>query len=417
MRLTTHERSSAPASDTRHPTADTPQSPYREQAEALREYVVAARRRLHENPELSFKEEQTARFVADELQAMGYEPEEGVGGYGVRAVLRGGRPGRTIGLRADMDALPITEENDLPFRSRNAGAMHACGHDAHTAMLLGAAKGLRPKQAELSGNVVFLFQPAEELPPGGAKAMIAAGAMQNPTVDAVFGLHQGTAIVAGKMAIASGPRSASSDSFRITIIGRGGHAAMPHQAVDPIAVTGVLITALQQLVSRQLPPTQPAVVTIGMIHGGTKENIIPDEVTLAGTVRALDARVREEIPRRMEAMVKGISEGYGARYNLEYHFGYPVLVNDASMAELARRAATRVVGEENVLSNGPGMAAEDFAYFLQEAPGAFGSVGVGTPGTSERPSSHSPRFMLDEAGLPIGVAYYLSLVDLYLSDH
>ena len=390
---------------------------YREQAEALREYVITARRHIHEHPELSFSEEQTARFVADELRSMGYEPEERVGGYGVRAVLRGGRTGRTIALRADMDALPIVEDNDLPYRSRNRGAMHACGHDAHTAMLLAAAKALKPKQQELSGNVVFLFQPAEELPPGGALEMIAAGAMQNPAVDAVFGLHQSAAIDAGKMAVASGPRSASSDTFRITVIGRGGHAAMPHQSVDPIAVAGVLIIALQQLVSRQLPPVQPAVVTIGLIQGGTKENIIPDEVMLAGTVRTLDARVRDDIPRRMEAMVKGISEGHGARYNFEYHLGYPVLVNEPRMTELARRAAGRVVGAENVLSGGPGMAAEDFAYCLQQAPGAFGSVGVGTPGAGERPSSHSPRFMLDEAGLPIGVAYYLSLVDLYLNEH
>jgi amidohydrolase len=280
-------------------------------------------------------------------------------------------------------------------------------------MLLGVARALKPLQAGLAGNVVFLFQPAEELPPGGAKAMIAAGAMANPTVDAVFGLHQGTALDVGKLAIPSGPRSAASDTFRIKVVGRGGHAAHPHRSVDPIAVCGVLIGALQQIVSRQLTPMQPAVITIGTIHGGSKENIIPDEVTLAGTVRSLDAGVRAEVPRRMEAIVKGVTEGYGGSYIFEYEFGYPVLVNHPAMSALARRAAERVVGAENVLLAEPGMAAEDFAYFLQSAPGAFGSVGVGTPGSTVRPPSHSPRFLLDEDGLSFGVAYYLSLIDLF----
>lgn len=388
---------------------------YRERAEAVRDYVVEARRWIHQHPELSFQEEKTSRYVVEQLRSMGYEPEDGIGGgYGVRAVLRGAREGKTIGLRADMDALPIDEVNELPFRSECPGVMHACGHDAHTAMLLGAARALRETRGELAGNVVFIFQPAEELPPGGAKPMIAAGAMLDPKVDAIFGLHQGTGIEVGKMTIPSGPRSASSDTFRITVVGRGGHAAQPHRSVDPIPVTGLLITALQQIVSRQLTPAQPAVVTIGTVHGGSKENIIPDEVRLAGTVRALDASVRSEIPRRMEAIVKGVTEGYGATYSFEYEFGYPVLVNHPEMSALARQAAERVVGPSNVLLSEPGMAAEDFAYFLQVVPGAFGTVGVGTPGSRVRPTSHSPRFMLDENGLTVGVAYYLSLVDLYL---
>lgn len=388
---------------------------FRAQAAAVRDYIVEARRWIHQHPELSFQEVETAAYVAKQLRAMGYEPEERMGGYGVRAILRGDGSGKTIGLRADMDALPIEEHNELPFRSQQPGVMHACGHDAHTAMLLGTAKALKAAEIDPRGSVVFLFQPAEELPPGGAKAMIAAGALENPTVDAVFGLHQGTGIDVGKMAIPSGPRSASSDTFRITVIGRGGHAAMPHRTVDPIAIAGVLITSLQQLVSRHLAPTQPAVVTIGMVHGGSKENIIPDEVSLSGTVRTLDASVRAEVPRRMEAMVKGITEAHGARYAFEYDFGYPVLVNDQEMSILAREAAERVVGTGNVLPVEPGMAAEDFAYYLQKAPGAFGTVGSGTPGSSFRPPSHSPRFVLDEGGLEIGVAYYLSLVSLFLN--
>lgn len=390
-------------------------NPYIERAEALRDYLIAARRQIHQHPELSFQEEQTARFVAEELRAMGYEPEEHVGGFGVRAVLRGAQPGKTVALRADMDALPIEEENDLPFRSQHAGVMHACGHDAHTAMLLAAAKALIERRDALPGNVVFLFQPAEELPPGGAKAMIEAGALDNPHVDAIFGLHQGVAFDVGKMAIVSGPRSASSDSFRITVIGRGGHAAMPHRTIDPIVITGLLITSLQHVVSRHVTPMQPAVLTIGSVHGGTKENVIPDEVTLAGTVRTFDQSVREEIPRRIERIVKGITEAYGAHYKLDYSFGYPVLHNEPEMTKLARRAAERVLGRGNVVSAEPAMAAEDFAYYLHRVPGAFCSVGVGTAGRGERPSSHSPRFMLNEDGLPAGVAFYLSLVELFLT--
>jgi amidohydrolase len=391
-------------------------NPYIERAESLRDYLIVARRHIHQHPELSFHEVETARYVADELRTMGYEPEEGVGGFGVRAVLRGRHQGRTVALRADMDALPIAEDNDLPFRSQHPGVMHACGHDAHTAMLLAAAKALRGQQDELSGNVVFLFQPAEELPPGGAKAMIEAGALENPHVDAIFGLHQGVAFDVGKMAVVSGPRSASSDSFRITIIGRGGHAAMPHRTIDPIPITGLVITSLQHVVSRHVTPMQPAVLTIGSVHGGTKENVIPDEVTLAGTVRTFDQAVREDIPRRIEAMVRGITEAHGAQYKLDYSFGYPVLHNEPEMARLARRAAERVLGPGHVVRAEPAMAAEDFAYYLQQVPGAFCSVGVGTPGRGERPSSHSPRFVLDEDGLPAGVAFYLSLVDFYLND-
>jgi amidohydrolase len=391
-------------------------NPYLEQAAQFREYAIAARRRIHEQPELSFQEEKTAAFIAEELRSCGYDVQTGIGGHGVRAVLRGARPGRTIALRADMDALPIEEDNDLPFRSRHPGVMHACGHDSHTAMLLTAARILRPKASGMAGNVVFLFQPAEELPPGGAQAMIAAGALDEPPVDAIFGLHQGVAFDVGKMAIVSGPRSASSDTFHVTVLGRGGHAAMPHRTVDPIAVTGLLISALQQIVSRQITPMQPAVLTIGSVHGGTKENVIPDEVTLAGTVRTFDPAVRRDIPRRIDAIVKGITAAHGASYKLDYNLGYPVLVNDAAMAATARSAAERVFGAENVVSSEPAMAAEDFAYYLQRAPGAFCSLGVGTPGSGDRASSHSPRFMLDEAGLPYGVAFYLSLVELYLGD-
>jgi len=380
-------------------------------ARAAEGNVAAARRHIHQHPELSFQERETAAFVADRLRALGYAPQTGVGGHGVKAVLRGARPGLTVGLRADMDALPLREEPGLTFASVNEGVMHACGHDAHTAMLLGAAEALAPLRGELAGNVVLLFQPAEELPPGGAQPMIAAGVMADPTIDCVFGLHQAAQLPVGAFAVGDGPRQASADSFRIGLHGSGGHAALPHHAIDVIAAAGVAITGIHQIVSRRLPASQPAVITIGTVHGGTKENIIPALVTLSGTVRTFDERLRRQIPEHIRGVIEAAAAMFGARATLDYEFGYPVLINDAQMAEVARRAAARLVGDEQVLTPEPIMPAEDFAYFLQRAPGAFASLGVCAPADERPPAgAHSPSFFLDEAALPFGVAYYLALV-------
>lgn len=379
-------------------------------AHATDEDVLAARRHIHQHPELSFQEQETAAFVAGRLRAFGYEPRTGIGGHGVKAVLYGARPGKTVALRADMDALPLREQPNVPFASVNAGVMHACGHDSHTAMLLGAAQALRPLAERMAGNVVFIFQPAEELPPGGAKPMIEAGVLDDPKVDYVFGLHQGTTLDVGMMAVAGGPRSASADTFYISFAGPGGHAAMPHSTVDVVAAAGQAITAIHQIVSRHLPAQQPVVITIGQIHGGTKSNIVPELVTMSGTVRCFDERIRQEIPNRIRTMIDAAAAMFGATAELRYELGYPVLVNDDEMAKVAHRAAARVVGEEHVLRPEPIMPAEDFSYFLQRAPGAFASLGVGTPGSTIRGASHSPSFFLDEHALPIGVAYYISLV-------
>jgi len=382
-------------------------------AEAQRAYVTGARRQVHQHPELSFQEKETAAFVAGELRALGLEPSEGFGGsYGVVATLEGGRPGPTLALRADMDALPVEELNDLPFRSRNPGVMHACGHDAHTAVLLGAARALAGVRDQVPGRVRFLFQPAEELPPGGALGMIEAGCLEG--VDAVFGLHQSTGADAGVMLFASGPRSASADSFKLTVRGKGGHAARPETTVDAIQVAGHVIGALHQIVSRRVAAQEQAVITIGTVRGGTKENVIAHEVVLGGTVRALDPEVRTTLAREIEAVAKGVTETWGGGYTLDYLLGYPVLVNDAAMTDLARRAAAVVLEPEAVQTTSrPVMAAEDFARFLERVPGCYASLGVGTPGSMERPSSHSGAFLLDESGLPAGVAWYLSLVMNY----
>jgi amidohydrolase len=382
-------------------------------AEAQRAYVTGARRHIHQHPELSFQEKETAGFVAAELRALGLEPAEGFGGsYGVVATLEGGRPGPTLALRADMDALPVEELNDLPFRSQNPGVMHACGHDAHTAVLLGAARALASVRDQIPGRVRFLFQPAEELPPGGALGMIEAGCLNG--VDAVFGLHQSTAADAGVMLFASGARSASADTFRLTVKGKGGHAARPESAVDAIQVAGQVIGALHQIVSRRVAAQEQAVITIGTVHGGTKENVIAHEVVLGGTVRALDPEVRRSLEREIESVAKGITQSWGGGYMLDYLHGYPVLINDAAMTDLARRAAEIALEPEAVqTTNRPTMAAEDFARFLEHVPGCYASLGVGTPGSPHRPASHSGEFLLDESGLTAGVAWYVSLVTNY----
>ena len=378
-------------------------------AHAVEEETIAARRHLHQYPELSFQEVETAAYIAARLREHGYEPRTGVGGHGVVAVLRGARPGRVVALRADIDALPIDEATDLPFRSRRPGVMHACGHDAHTAMLLGAAAALAQLRDELSGSIVFLFQPAEELPPGGAQAMIAAGALDDPPVDCIFGLHQGTGYDVGTFAVAPGPRQASTDTFTVTITGPGGHAAMPHATVDTIAAAAACVTAIHQIVSRRVPATEPAVISIGRIQGGTKENVIPERVELSGTIRVFSEELRTAVVGWIRETAEHAAAQFGARAEVDVLRGYPPLVNDVAMADMARRAAARIVGEENVLTPPPLMPAEDFSYYLQRVPGAFASIGVGTPGAPRR-ASHSPTFMLDERALPLGVAYYIALV-------
>lgn len=386
-------------------------------AQRIAPQAIAWRRHLHQHPELSFQEKETAAFVAARLREMGYEPQEGIGGYGVKAVLAGGAgPGPTLALRADMDALPIQEETGLPFASVRPGVMHACGHDVHTAVLLGAAQALRELQPRLRGHVVFIFQPGEETNPGGASLMIRDGVLENPKVDAIFGLHVFPSLPAGHMAFGAGPKLAAPDEFDLTILGRGGHGAAPHRTVDAVYVAAQVVVALQGIVSRNVDPFAPAVVTVGSIHGGSKHNIIAGEVHLQGTIRTMDPAVRDLVHRRVQEVVAGVCAAYGAEYRLRFDPGYPVLVNDPAMTELARRAAQAVLGPGKVHEMPPSMGGEDFAYFLQRVPGSFARLGAGRPGDPDPAGLHSSRLNVDEACIPTGIAYYLALALQYLAE-
>jgi amidohydrolase len=378
--------------------------------------VVADRRYLHQHPELAFQEEQTARFVADRLRSLGIEPQTGVAKTGVVGLLQGRAPGKTVLLRADMDALPIEELNDVPYKSQAPGVMHACGHDAHTAMLLGVARLLSERQDQFAGTVKFVFQPAEEVPPGGAKPMIEAGVMENPHVDAAFGVHIGQDLPVGTIGVCTGPMNAASDGFVATIKGQGGHAARPHVAVDPIVIAAQCVIALQTLVSREVNPLREAVITIGAIQAGTVSNVIPEDATLRATVRTFDEEVRQHLAERIPALIKGIAVAMRGDADVAYRFGYPSLVNDAAMTDLVREVAREIVGPEKLIEREPGMGGEDMSYFLREVPGCFFRIGSRNPERGLIYGHHHPRFNVDdEAALPIGVAAVASVAMRYLN--
>ncbi len=365
--------------------------------------VVADRRAIHRNPELAYQEHKTAALVASRLTELGIPYREGVGGTGVVGLIEGGHSGRTVLLRADMDCLPIQEENDLEFKSQNTGRMHACGHDSHTAILLGTARLLHQRRQELSGNVKLMFQPAEE---GGAGAvrMIEDGVLENPSVDGAFMLHVAHLTYTGNVGTAPGPVLAGADAWRITVEGQGGHASRPQFSVDPIVVAAQIVTALQTLVSREVAPYETAVLTIGTLHAGTAHNIIPDRAVLEGTIRAYDDRLMERLERRLRETAQGVAQAMRATAQVDFEMRYPPTVNDAAMAELAAGALRRVVGAEHVLESDPNFAAEDFSFVLQRVPGAALNLGVRHPSWTEPKPVHTPRFQLDEDAIPVGVA-------------
>ena len=362
-------------------------------------FIIQTRRDLHRIPETAFTEEKTARYLSDKLKSFDMEVETGIADHGIVALMKTGRPGPTILFRADMDALPLTEATGLPFASTHEGVMHACGHDAHMAMVLGTAAVLNKIPERLRGNIKFLFQPAEE-GPGGAKPMIEAGVMQNPQVDCAFGCHVWTEIPEGTVGVVSGPFMAAMDRFDIKIIGKGGHGAMPHVCVDALEVGTQVVNALQRMVSRQSDPLEPAVVTVGTFNAGTAFNIIPGEATLSGTTRTFSDAVWERWEDNMRKIVGNVCASMGAEFEMQYTQGYPVTVNDADMADLVRKCAADVVGLDNILTPQKTMGGEDFAFFLREAPGAYFALGTGHEGSV---SVHNPAFDFNEHILLTGV--------------
>lgn len=387
----------------------------KELSASVAEWATACRRHLHRYPELSYQEKETSAFIEAELRQLGYEPQTGIGGYGIKAVLQGGRgPGRTIALRADIDALPIQEQTGLPFASCKEGIMHACGHDVHTAVLLGAARALKELQPELAGQVVLIFQPGEESAPGGASLMIKDGVLEDPHVDAIFGLHVLPSLTVGQMGFGDGPRMGAPDEFDLTIHGKGGHGAHPYATVDAVYVACQVVTALQGIVSRNINPFDPVVLTVGSIHSGNKHNIIPGEAVLQGTIRTMSQSVRERMQQRIREVAEGVCAAYGATASLAMRTGYPVLVNSPAETEIARAAATAVLGEEQITVMEPSMGAEDFAFYLEKRPGSFARLGAAAPDDRERAGLHTPRLNVDEGCIPVGIAYYLSLVQEFL---
>ncbi|MDZ5712766.1 M20 metallopeptidase family protein [Jeotgalibacillus haloalkalitolerans] len=371
--------------------------------------VVSWRRHLHIHPELSFQESATAAFIKDQLISFGYEHiSSQVGGHGVIATLNGSEPGPSIALRADFDALAMQDEKEVDYRSQNPGVTHACGHDGHTAALLGTAKTLLKYKQHLKGKVIFIFQPAEEVPPGGAKAMIEEGVLEG--VDYIYGIHLDSSIPVGKVAVGSGYRMAAVDKFAITVKGNGGHGAAPHHTTDPIAVGSELVNALQKIVSRQTNPLDAAVVSIGVFQAGHAFNVIPDKAVLEGTVRSFDPEVRKQIKRSIYRIVEHITAGFEAGYEIEYIDGYPALYNHPVETEQLSSLFNQLFGNENVEEFPVRMGAEDFSYYLKEVPGSFFRVGSKGDDPATHFNHHHPKFDIDERALLIAQKAYIQLI-------
>jgi amidohydrolase len=367
--------------------------------------MIRIRRDLHRIPEPAYTEEKTSAYVAEYLEKEGFQVQTGLAQYGVVALMETGRPGKTLMIRSDIDALPVQEETGLDFVSTHQGAMHACGHDGHMSMVLTAATALKQIKDEFKGNIKFLFQPAEE-GPGGAKPMIEQGVMENPRVDYAVGCHLWPGIPEGTIGIKAGRLMAAMDRFDLKIIGKGGHGAMPHLCLDALEVGTQVINALQRIVSRQMNPLSPTVVTVGRFQAGSTFNVIPGEAEMCGTTRTFDRQIWLSWPERIEKVVRGVCESMGAQYELQYTQGYPPLLNDEEMAEWVRKCAVDVVGEDKVMEPEPTMGGEDMAFYLEKSKGCFFFLGVGREGCAPL---HNPKFDFNEDVLPLGVETYCRL--------
>lgn len=388
--------------------------------------TIKMREQIHQNPELGNREFKTAEMVANHLRSLGMEVKTGIGHTGVIGLLKGGKPGTVVAVRADMDALPVTEDTPYAFKStvrttyggKEVGVMHACGHDIHTSVQLGVASVLAEMRDDIPGTIKFIFQPAEEGPPpgeeGGADLMLKEGAFNDPRPSAVFGLHSYAHMESGKIGYTPGPALAAVDQFIIKIRGKQAHGAQPQLSVDPIVMASQVVTALQTIRSRNLHPLQPSVVTVGIFRGGERFNIIPAEVHLEGTVRTYDPEVRDQVEKRMNELVEGITSAYGGTYDLTYDRGTPATINNLELTRRMVPTLHKIIGKENVLEIEPTMGGEDFAYFANEVPGFFYRLGMVKPGT-ESGGHHTPNFMADNSCVPIGMKAMSMLLLDYLS--
>jgi len=402
--------------------ADETLSRVKEITEQITPMVVEWRRDFHAHPELSNREKRTSRVVAERLREIGVdEVYTGIAHYGVVALIKGEHPGPAVGLRADMDALPLTEKTGLPFASKNQGVMHACGHDGHTAILLGTAKVLSQMRDQIHGTVKLIFQPAEEGPPageeGGARLMVREGALKDPDVSAIFGLHVFPNLETGKIGYRAGGVFASVDRFRVEISGKGVHAAYPWDGIDPIVTSANIVLGLQTIASRIVDTRQPVVVTVGLINGGQRWNIIPDVVILEGTVRTHSREIREQSKEAFERIVTNTAKAHGANTEITYESMAPVVWNDPDLTKRILSTLHRAVGEENVVEFEPTMGGEDFAYFSQEVPGSYIILGIRNESIGAISALHSPNFLLDEAALAVGVRTMSLLALDYLKEN
>ncbi len=393
-----------------------------EAAEAMRSRLVEQRRDFHMHPELSNREERTSRIVAERLRALGLdEVKTGVGKHGVVALLKGAKPGPVVAVRADMDALPIQETIDVPYKSQTPGVKHACGHDLHTTVELGVAEVLSKMRGQISGTVKFIFQPAEEGPPpgeeGGASLMIKEGALDNPRPAAIFGLHTNPLIEAGQVAYHSGPAMASSDRILITIRGKKSHGAQPQMGVDAIVVAAQCITALQTIHSRRIDPLEPLVITLGTIKGGDRNNIIADEVQMTGTMRAFSEDVRQRAQQLMRETLQNVTAAYGASFDLKFDGSNPVTYNEPRLVEETLPTLRRLLGDANVIAPKPFMPAEDFSEYQKVVPGFFYFLGVGNKAKGITAPWHTAEFDVDEDALVVGVKVMSSVLLDYLDRH
>ncbi len=379
----------------------------------LQQELVQWRRQIHQQPELGFQEEQTAAFIAAQLTAWGVPHQTGIAHTGIVATLKGHAPGPVLGIRADMDALPIQELNAVPYCSQRDGVMHACGHDGHVAIALGVAHYLSRHPETFRGTVRLIFQPAEE-GPGGAKPMIEAGVLENPRLDGIIGLHLWNNLPLGTVGVRSGPLMAAVECFRCTIFGKGGHGAMPDQTVDSVVVGAQIVNALQTIVSRQIPPLDAAVVTVGEFHAGTALNVIADTARMSGTVRYFNPDLVGQIGERVERIIAGICQSQGATYDLNYWRLYPPVVNDGGMAELVRSVAVDVVETPlGIVPDCQTMGGEDMSFFLEAVPGCYFFLGAANPSLGLDFPHHHPRFDFDESVLCVGVELFVRCVERF----